>query len=133
MSTEPEIVDAVPTPVPEPPDQKASDRRDFWIGFIGWWVFNLLAGGVNVALSFGLPNLFPNNDTLTTLFGYLPTVLGCLVLLLNIGAIIFFAFRRKQIALGMLVAFGVSIAISILLGIIAMVACFVIIGQYNNP
>lgn len=116
------------SPVKEDPNSK----RDFWIGFIGWWIFNILAGGLNFALVYLSSTVSLGNSDLETLVGYLPSVVGCLVFLLNIGALIFFAFRRKQVALGMLVAFGVSIAISILIGVIAMIACFVILGQYNN-
>jgi hypothetical protein len=117
-----------------PVKEDANSKRDFWIGFIGWWIFNIIAGLIQFGLAYGVSMLPYNPDaTFYTIFNTLPSVLGCLVLLLNIGALIFFAFRRKQIALGMLVAFGVSIAISLLIGIIAAVACFVILGQYNNP
>jgi hypothetical protein len=117
---------------PSPVKENGSSKRDFWIGFIGWWIFNIIAGVLNFALTYVSITVFQDNSDLANLIGYLPTAFGCLVLLLNVGALIFFAFRRKQIALGMLVAFGVSIAISLLIGIIAAVACFVILSQYNN-
>lgn len=125
MDTQPENLDA---------SGSSSSKRDFWIGFIGWFVVNVCVGAAQAALFWGLGTTFLNDTTGTgsNLLGYLSSSLGCLVFLANIGALIFFAFRRKQIALGMLVAFGVSIAISLLLGVIAMIACFVIIGQYNN-
>jgi hypothetical protein len=127
MDTQPDQLE------PSPVKESTGLKRDFWIGFIGWWVFNLCAGGLQAALMFGIPSLTSGSATdYSTITNTLTSSLGCLVFLTNIGAIIFFAFRRKQIALGMLVAFGVSIAISILLGVIAMIACFVIIGQYNN-
>ena len=127
MSTQPENLD---TPVTT---ETTSSKRDFWMGFIGWWVFNLCTGGLQAALIFGIPALASDSTTdYSTIINTLTSGLGCLVLLANIGALIFFAFRRKQIALGMLVAFGVSIAISILLGIVAMAFCFYIISQYNN-
>jgi hypothetical protein len=121
---------------PSPVKEKTGSKRDFWIGFIGWWVFNLIFGGLEFAIIFGIALIGPTSVGPSSNYSTLTTVLinglGCLVLLANIGALIFFAFRRKQIALGMLVAFGVSIAISILIGVIAMVACFVILGQYNS-
>jgi hypothetical protein len=118
---------------PSPVAESASSKRDFWIGFIGWWVFNLCTGGIQFGLVYGFSTFSSGTTGYDSIISTLISGFGCLIFLANIGALIFFAFRRKQIAFGMLVAFGVSIAISLLIGVIAMVACFVILGQYNNP
>ena len=68
-----------------------------------------------------------------TLFLVSVSCFGFLVLVVNLAALIFFAFRRRQIALGMLVAFSASLAVTLLAGIIYMVACFIIvIDAYNR-
>lgn len=115
------------------PEESSSSKRDFWIGFIGWWVFNLCAGALMFGIGYGSSALAAHYSYDDTLFLGSVSCFGCLVLVSNIAVLIFFAFRRKQIALGMLVAFGAAIAISLLAGIIYMVACFVIIiDAYNR-
>jgi hypothetical protein len=126
MSTQPENLS---TPAPT---GTTSSKRDFWIGFIGWWFANLCATGALFAFTFGLPSLVPGSSDYAALITTITNSLGCLVLLANIGVLIFFAFRRKQIALGILVAFGVALGITLLIGVIATVACFVILGQYSS-
>lgn len=127
METQPEQLEPSPNP------GNADSKRDFWIGFIGWWVFNVCAGAMLYGIGYGSSMLAAHYSYDDTLFLVSVSCFGCLVLLINIAALIFFAFRRKLIALGMLVAFGASIAISLLAGIIYMVACFIIvIDAYNR-
>jgi hypothetical protein len=118
----------------ETPSEKTVD---FVIGFVGWFILNGIFWGLAVLITSLTLNAFPVDstnpdafDTYTTIQNVLSTVLGCLPLLVNIGLIIFFAFRRKWIAFGMLSAFGGLLIITICLGIVATAACFVILNQY---
>lgn len=108
-------------------------RKDFWRGFIGWFGLNIVMALIGVGVSLWIaPNLSAQDfNTTATIYNYLSIGLSCLPLLINVGLIVIFAFTRSQIAMGMLTAFGVALFISICLGIIATVACFVMLGQTN--
>jgi hypothetical protein len=82
-------------------------EKDFWYGFIGWFVGN----GIGWVL------------TSASSYRYADTLL-ILVLLLNIGALIFFAFKKRRIALGMLAAFCLSLSPILCLGLFFIAACF---------
>jgi cytosine/uracil/thiamine/allantoin permease len=112
----------------------AEKKKDFWLGFWLWWGLNILLWVITTAASVGIYSIPSNNDTtLTSLQSIASIVLGVLPLLVNLGLLIYFALTRGQIALGMLVAFGVALALVVLLGIIFTVACFILLGSYNNP
>ncbi len=81
--------------------------KDFWYGFVGWFVGN----GIGWVLTSASP------------YSYANTLL-ILVLLLNIGALIFFAFKKPRIAFGMLTAFSLSLVVVIVLAIYIFVTCF---------
>ncbi len=128
MNQEPDIErppgEGMPSsPAPDPEVKKK--RRDFWLGVGLFYLLNIVLWGLN-ALFFGvLSNLdIPYNvmDTITLIAGLLPYAI-------NIGLIIFLAFKRPQMALGMLAGFGIAMAIVVCLGLIFMAACFVIIGS----
>ena len=87
--------------------------KEFWYGFVGWFVGN----GIAWVLMY-----FSNISVADKSF--------YLVLLLNIGALIYFASKKLRIALGMLAAFSLSLAVAICLGIFALVACFRSLGAY---
>jgi len=119
-------------------ETRSEKTVDFLIGFVGWFILNVIFWGLAVLITSLTTGLFPldytNPDAInsyTTIQNVLTIVLGCLPLLINIGLIIFFAFRRKWIAFGMLSAFGGLLIITICLGIIATVACFVMLNQYQ--
>ncbi len=120
----------MPRKIYETPAEK---RKDFWLGFIGWFVLNGILFGLSYLASTLLTNVtFPTDMTnVGDVIMGLYSLLGCLPLILNIGLMIFFAFTRAQIALGMLTAFGIMLFITVCLGILATVACFVLLGQGN--
>ncbi|NUM43199.1 MAG: hypothetical protein HUU38_00720 [Anaerolineales bacterium] len=115
----------------ETPGEK---RKDFWIGFLGWFVLNIVMGLLGFAVSLVLTPLASNVDfeTSTTIMNSLSLLVSCLPFVINIGLMVYFAFTRSQIAMGMLAAFGVVLFISICLGIIATAACFVVLGSINQ-
>jgi hypothetical protein len=100
-------------------------KKDFWIG-VGIWVgLNLLLGLINIVF-FNFIYIIPNlPDGLYTILGWAVMIFPYV---LNIGLLIYFALTRSQIALGMLAAFGAVLLIVICLGLIFMVACFVLIS-----
>ena len=81
-------------------------RLDFWRGFVGWVVINVIAIGV---LGFLLNLAGPVPGTLT---------------LLNIGAPIVLGFTRPYAALGVLMAFGSALALTVTLAIFETPADF---------
>lgn len=106
-------------PAPDPEAQKK--RKDFWLGvglFFGW---NIVLLGLGILLLGVLYNLDIPYDVVNTI----STVASSLPYVLNVGLIIFLAFKRPQMALGMLAGFGIAIAIVVCLGLIFMAACFV--------
>ena len=108
-------------------------RKDFWLGFIGWWVLNILMGVIGFVISLAVTPMMSNMDfeTSANLMNTVSLLASCLPLLINVGLMILFAFTRSQVALGMLTAFGVALLITICLGVIATVACFVMLGNYQ--
>lgn len=109
----------------------AEKKKDFWLGFGLWWVLNILLTlcqwGVSIAL-FSIPS---TDETLATVVSIGTMILYILPWLINIGLIIYLAFTRSQMALGMLAGFGSALALVICLGVIATVACFALLGSYN--
>ncbi len=103
-------------------------RRDRIIGFVGWWVANLILFGV-VSLFGSITSQYdPNQSVLQeqviTLIGF------CLALLpwvVNIGGLIYFALTRSQIAVGALAAIAVLFALVVIAGVLFVVVCFVIV------
>src|SRR5690349_10958 len=89
---------------------------DFVLGFAGWFLVNGLLYGCSILLIQALPSDSP--DSLPAL------LLGILTLLANIGALIFFAFTRRWIALGILAAFALVLVGVLLLGLVFYVICF---------
>lgn len=95
---------------------------DLFLGILLFLVVTILAG---VAGSVSINNSYKPviNNILISLssFGFL----------IDISAIIFFAFTRHWIALGMLFAFGFILFIILCLGIILSVVCFASLSQMN--
>lgn len=118
-------------------EPEAFNWRDFWIGFVGWWVINICAGTVQSMMVYGAVAISPNmvdgsTPDFSSMIGLLSQGLGCLVMLANIAAIVYFLFKRKYLAFGILAAFGLSIAITLCLGLLFMVGCFVLISAAGN-
>src|SRR5690242_11101395 len=89
---------------------------DFVLGFFGWFLVNgLLYGGSILILQAVGSNT--SDSTLALLLGLIP-------LLVNIAALIFFAFTRRWIALGILAAFALMLVAVLLIGIVLYVICF---------
>jgi hypothetical protein len=89
---------------------------DFVPGFIGWFLVNGLLYGCSILMLQSLASSAP--DSIAAL------LLGLLPLLINIGALIFFAFTRRWIALGILAAFALVLVGVLLIGIVIYVICY---------
>ena len=111
----------------ETPQQK---RRDFFIGFFGYLAAMVLLtacyGGVGYFLTEQGGDL---SSDMQTVVGGIMTVLGCLPFLLTVSALIYFAFKRKFIALGILAFLALSFMLVIIAGIVFTIACFVGLSQ----
>ena len=89
---------------------------DFVIGFVGWFLVNGLLYGCSIWVLQSIDS--SSSQSLPAL------LLGLLPLLINIGALIFFAFTRRWIALGMLAAFALVLVGVLLLGLVFYAICF---------
>lgn len=97
----------------------AEKKRDFWAGVGLWFVLNIVL----------LLSIFPLNAFLYTILSYdaadlVALIVGLVPLLVNIGLIVYFAFTRSQIALGMVAGFGSALLIVICLGLFLTAVCF---------
>jgi hypothetical protein len=90
---------------------RATKRRDFWIGFVGWFFVNV----VLVLITGGLPAEWQQ-------------FFGPGVLIANIVVIIVVAWLRTFIALGMLTAFGTALAAVVLGGVVFTAGDFAVVG-----
>ena len=106
--------------------KKWYQEKGFWFGFWGWFVGN---GSVYWVVSKTLmKHSIYQGDGSWEQIGILSVgTVNSILLLLNIGALIYFAFKKRGIALGMLAAFGCSLAVVVLLGIFLRVFCFFIV------
>jgi hypothetical protein len=104
-------------------------KKDFWRGVGLFFGLNIVMALCSWGASTALYNMTytPNgtNTQLVNVSSAVGLILGVIPLLINIGLIIYFAFTRSQIALGMLAGFGVALLITIILGVIFTVVCLV--------
>lgn len=106
----------------------AKKRRDFWMGFGLFFGLNIALWVCQIAFYWLITTL--NSDMLySDAMGVVSLVLGILPWLLNIGLIIFLAFKRPQMALGMLAGFGVALLIVVCLFLIVAAVCFVTLSS----
>lgn len=114
----------------------AEKRKDFWFGIVLWVGLNVLVFPIcSFLVSIGLSSVtagLNSNGASNTLFSIVGVVVGFLPLLINIGLIVYFAFTRRQVALGMLAAFGAALLLTLCLGTLFAVACLGIIEAYNG-
>jgi len=102
----------------------------FLIGFFGWYIVNgVLWGGSQVVSSLvygGLQTSTPGTDVTSTsdLIGIAFLVFSCVVLLLNLGTMIYFGFTRYWIALGELSAFASLLILAICASVAFLAICF---------
>ncbi|HJZ49309.1 MAG TPA: hypothetical protein VKE41_19165 [Roseiflexaceae bacterium] len=89
---------------------------DFVIGFVGWFLVNGLLYTCSIFLL-----QFLAFETTSSILGLL---LGVLPLLINIGALIYFAFTRRWIAFGILAAIALVLVGVLLLGLVFYVICY---------
>lgn len=103
-------------------------RKDFWIGvgvFIG---LNVLIYVLLLLLTWVLTTLpLSPGDEESILLG-LSYLAFPLQILVNIGAIIYFALTRSWVALGMLGTFGFLILLALVAGVIFSIICFTTFG-----
>lgn len=89
---------------------------DFVLGFVGWFLVNGLLYGCSIMILQALDS--SSSQSIPVL------LLGLLPLLINIGALILFAFTRRWVALGILAAFALVLVGVLLLGLVFYVICY---------
>jgi hypothetical protein len=102
---------------------------DFLIGFVGWWVLNLVLTAVQYGVLMGSATFMDTSSPLAPILANLPTIVSLLGLVLNIVLIIGLAFVRHWISLGLLAGFASALLLVLCLGIVVGVACLVILGS----
>jgi hypothetical protein len=128
MEHEPD--DAVPE-APQEPEKKplAPTRiftrqekiRYFLIGFLGWWLINILLWRLLVPVPLSqLQGYRAGQGISENLICTVPIIFG-----MNVFLLIRMAFANRWIALGLLAAFAVNLVISLLLGLAGNAACWV--------
>ena len=109
----------------------ADKKRDFWRGVGLFFGLNIVMALCSWGAGTALYNMAytPNgtNEQLVNVYPVVSFMLGVIPLLINIGLIVFFAFTRRQIALGMLAGFGIALLLSIILGVVFAVACIIML------
>lgn len=89
--------------------------REFQLGCFGWFLLNAL---------FLAALVFMTRFISAIDFRSIRSTLSALAFAANLGALIYFAFKRPRVAGGMLAAFGIALALVIVAGIIFLIACF---------
>jgi hypothetical protein len=112
-------------------ETRQEKRRDFWIGFGGWFAVNIalamLTWGCTALISYLAANLLPPSNTIDTLAPLLVLILQIIPLLINLGGLIFLGFTRQWIALGALAAFGAALLLVVVAGVCFVVICFTLL------
>jgi hypothetical protein len=105
---------------------------DFLMGFVGWWVANVVFAAITQfvvpLVSLPLNNADPS---LAPLFTVISLALSCLPLLVNVAAIVAFAFTRYWVALGALAGFGSALVIALCIGLVVGAICFAALASYS--
>jgi Na+/proline symporter len=105
-------IPTAPSPAPKKELSRNEKIRDFLIGFVGWFIIN----GVLLLLVIGLDRDAYYNGLGSTWACGFP---------LNILVLVFLAFTRRQVALGMLTALAVNFLVSLVIGLFENAICFV--------
>lgn len=90
--------------------------RDFVFGSFGWFLVNGILYSCSVVILQAMDSSAPQSTP--------ALLLGILPLLINIGALIYFAFTRRWVALGMLAAFALVLVGVLLLGLVFYAICY---------
>jgi hypothetical protein len=119
--------------------ERADKVRDFVIGYLGWFILNALLNGVLFGVSLiapaigsSAPDNFELYQTIQNVLVWVQLACNGLLLLLNVGLIIYFALTRYWIALGALSAFATLLALALCAAIFVAVACFAIIASSGS-
>jgi len=111
----------------------AEKKKDFWIGVGLFFGLNIVLGicfaGASVALSSAAFPADGSGTAFSDLYSILSCILSLLPWLINIGLMLYFAFTRSQIALGMLAGFGAALLITICVGVIFAAYCFYLLSN----
>ncbi len=108
---------------PEAQQEKKRKWRDFWLGLLLSLAVNVVLGGLLTAAGV-VVSYFKLQEWLKTTINI---VLFSIPWLINIGLIIYFLIRRRNyVVLGIVSLYVIFLAITIVLGIIGGVICFIL-------
>src|SRR5258706_15357980 len=111
----------------------AEKKKDFRLGIALFFGLNILLAacswGIFVLFGYSGVAFNPSTSTYSDIYNVLLCIFSLLPWVLNLGLIIYFAFTRSQIALGMLAGFAIALLITICLGVIFAAWCFYTLGS----
>ncbi len=111
-----------------PPDYYLDKKRrkiDFWIGFGGGILGNILFGLIIFLISPLIGRTTPENYLLALVISIGKIILNLLPWVANIIAIIMLlVFHRKWIVFGLLAVYGVGLVLAIIAGLVLTAICF---------
>lgn len=121
----PEVIEKPPAPEGYYTDKKKK-KADFWIGFVGSIVGNVLLALLYFGAMFFLGSGKSVNSTLPVVITGIISAIGSLLpWALNIAAIIIVLVKHRQwIAFGILASYGAALALAIIAGIALTIWCF---------
>jgi hypothetical protein len=105
---------------------KSAKRTDFIIGFAGFFVVNAIMA-IIIAVIVGL---LDSASVDVSIVETASVILFCLPLLLNLAALLYFAYTRSWLSFGILSALGAMFVLVIVAGIFFTVACFALLASY---
>jgi hypothetical protein len=126
----PESVQPPAPDVEEKALRKKRDRRDFWIGFIGSIVGNLVLalifGALSIVYASAVSRVSEQGNTADIVFSILLIAVNILPWVVNIAVIVVSLVKhRSGIALGMLASYGLAIALATIAGVLFVAYCFI--------
>ncbi len=121
----PEVVHKTPEPLGYYND-KRKQKKDFWIGFGGSIVGNVLLALLQTLIA-PMRRRTPGSASPQTMGMFIvSTIISLLPWLINFAAIVVpIILGRKWIAFGILASYGAGLALAIIAGIIFTIVCFV--------
>ncbi len=103
----------------------AEKRLDFIIGLAGFFAVNLLFAGAAWGLA-ALSDAWSSagNPSAASTLSTVVAIVGCLPFLINIGGLVFLAFTRPWVSLGILSGYALLLLITVCAAIAFGIYCF---------
>lgn len=106
-------------------EARSEKRRDFWIGFGGWFGINIVLLVLDGLVFMPMNYLVGQGILSAGVRDLLLAIGGPLLLLINVGGLIGLLLTRLWVALGALAAIGAALLFTLIVGLIGdAIGCF---------